>query len=75
MRRKLSQWIPDVIQILAQNNDYLTAKDVAEFFNCRFAIGLSTSDIRYILETAMDNDEPIVKQKIGNAHPKYSVMQ
>ena len=64
-----------MVQILAQNNNYLSAKELADFFYCSFAIDLSASDIRYILETAMDNSVPIVKQKIGNAHPKYSVMQ
>ena len=62
-----------MVQILAQNNNYLSAKELADFYS--FAIDLSASDIRYILETAMDNSVPIVKQKIGNAHPKDSVMQ
>lgn len=76
MRRNLYQYIPDVIYILDSLSKEETAKEIANMFNQQFGfiINLSTADMRYLLEKAMDSGEPIVKT-IGDGWPKYELMK
>lgn len=60
MRRNLRQYIPDIMGILQNSHVALTATEISMFYNQDINI-LSTQDIWYILESAMDEGEPIVK--------------
>lgn len=67
MRRDLRQFIPDIMGILQNSHMALTAKEICKFYNQDIII-LSTRDIWYILESAMDEGEPIVKTN-GKGYP------
>lgn len=75
MKRNLRVLIPKVRNILEQSNVALRSNDIKEIYNQYFDYEeLSTDDIRYILEYAMDDGEPILKIT-GNGHPRYSIMK
>lgn len=73
MRRNLRQFIHDIMGILQHSPIPLTAKEICNLYN-KDLILLSTHDIWYILESAMDDGKAIVKTT-GNGHPKYSLMK